>query len=357
MDQARWRAALLAELGYWQQRLGGDKGRRLDSVFFGGGTPSLMPVHTVAALLDAARQAWPVPDSIEITLEANPTSAEAEKFKGFAAAGVNRLSLGVQALNDADLQALGRKHDAAQARTAIQMAATLFPRFSFDLIYARKNQTLAAWAAELGEALSMAAGHLSLYQLTIEPDTPFALQTAQGARLQADEDTAVGLYQLTQSLTEQAGLPAYEISNHARPGQESRHNLTYWHYGDYIGIGAGAHGRVTQDGVTYATQNLRAPEAWLAAVEAKTHGLESITPLTPHIQQTEAFLMGLRLRGGIDKARWQQRFGAPLDTFMNADKKALLANLGMVAETPHHFHATPAGLLRLDHVLGQLCGG
>lgn len=351
IDQISWRNALLRELGYWQERLGS---RQLTSIFFGGGTPSLMPAQTVAALIDAAISFWPPSLEIEITLEANPTSAEAQKFRDFANAGVNRLSLGVQALNEADLKLLGRKHDVGQARAALNMAAACFKRYSFDLIYARKNQSLAAWEAELREALSMANGHLSLYQLTIEPDTVFALQTAQGARLQADEEVAIAMYELTQQILEAAAMPAYEISNHAAKGQESRHNLTYWHYGEYVGIGPGAHGRVWEGGAVQATQTIRAPEAWRQAVETHGHGLEAAQSLSLQTQMEEALLVGMRLRQGIDKAQWQQRFGAMPDSFINQAKKQQLQDLGLLFEDATHLRATAEGLMKLNAVIGQL---
>lgn len=272
IDEAAWQRALLAELGYWGERT---QGRKLASLFFGGGTPSLMPPALTAALIETAQKYWTC-DNPEITLEANPTSVEAQKLKDFHAAGVTRLSLGIQALNDADLKALGRQHSATEALAALDLAASIFPRFSFDLIYARPEQTVKAWEAELRRALGFGATHMSLYQLTIEPGTQFATLHQRGDLVTPDEETGAALYELTQSLMGKAGLPAYEISNHAKPGHECRHNLTYWRYCDYVGIGPGAHGRVTLDGVKQATRTHRAPEEWLERVTKHGHGLTEI---------------------------------------------------------------------------------
>jgi oxygen-independent coproporphyrinogen-3 oxidase len=268
VDHARWRAALLAELDHFADRTGG---RQLTSIFFGGGTPSLMAPETVAAVIDRATERWAPAPGIEITLEANPTSVEAGKFAGFRVAGVNRVSLGVQALNDADLAALGRQHSAAEAVAAVRLAQRHFPRVSFDLIYARSGQSLSAWRMELAEALELASEHLSVYQLTIEPETAFGAAWRRGELTVPDEDSAAALYEETQTILEKAGMPAYEISNHARAGSACRHNLTYWRYGDYAGIGPGAHGRLTLGDGRRATRQHRAPEAWLGAVEAQGH--------------------------------------------------------------------------------------
>ncbi|MBV8548171.1 MAG: coproporphyrinogen III oxidase, partial [Alphaproteobacteria bacterium] len=270
VDEAVWRDHYRREIAYYAGLM---PGRPVSSIFFGGGTPSLMQPETVGAVLQAIHDAWPVATNAEITLEANPNSAEAARFAGFRAAGVNRVSVGVQALNDADLAFLGRAHKADEARAAIKLAARHFPRFSFDLIYARRGQSIPDWQRELTDALTMTGDHLSLYQLTIEPNTQFFVRAAKGEVLTTPDDEAVTLYEMTQDMMRAAGLPAYEISNHARPGDESRHNLTYWHYGDYLGIGPGAHGRYVLDGVRFATENARAPDAWLRAVGDNEHGV------------------------------------------------------------------------------------
>ena len=258
IDEARFLRAYLRELQHWAALA---PGRTVASIFFGGGTPSLMSAGTVGAILDAIGRLWAVEPGAEITLEANPSSVEAARFRGYRAAGVNRVSLGVQSLDDAELRALGRLHTAAEARAAIDVARSTFERFSFDLIYARPGQTLDAWRAELGQALALAGQHLSLYQLTIEPDTPFAALHARGKLIVPDGEAASALYEVTQEMTERAGLPAYEISNHAAPGEECRHNLLYWRYGEYAGIGPGAHGRVVVDGVRRATSTERSRSA------------------------------------------------------------------------------------------------
>ena len=262
IDEARWRAALLREIDATAEET---SGRVLTSVFFGGGTPSLMAPATVAAILERAGSHWPAADGLEVTIEANPGAAETGRLADFRAAGVNRVSIGVQSFDDDALRFLGRVHDADAARAAIERAAALFPRYSFDLIYARPGQSVAAWTAELAGALSLAGEHLSLYQLTIEPGTAFHARARRGEALAAKEEPAAALFEATQEMLDAAGLPAYEISNHARPGGECRHNLTYWRYGDYAGVGPGAHGRLTVDGARIATQRIRAPEAWLAA--------------------------------------------------------------------------------------------
>ena len=336
-DQARYAAAFAREIRHAAAMA---PGRTVTSVFLGGGTPSLMHPETVASLLDAVAGAWPVARDVEVTLEANPTSVEAGRFRGYRAAGVNRVSLGVQALDDASLRALGRLHSAAEARAAVETASAIFERYSFDLIYARPGQAPEAWRAELGEALARSGGHLSLYQLTIEAGTPFAGLAAAGRLVVPDDDAARGLYDLTQEVCGRAGLPAYEISNHARPGEESRHNLVYWRYGEYAGIGPGAHGRlVTADG-RVATSTERAPEAWLAAVEARGHGLAAVEPLSPEEQADEFLLMGLRLAEGVDPARHAALAGRRLAPAraeqLAADGLVSLAG-GRVAATPRGF--------------------
>lgn len=309
IDEPRFRAAFLRELEHTATRLGP---RTVSSIFFGGGTPSLMQPETVAAILDRAAELWHVAPDAEITLEANPGSVEAGRFRGYRSAGVNRVSLGVQSLRDDILKSLGRIHSVAEAKAAIEIARTTFDRFSFDLIYARPKQTTDEWRAELREALLIAGQHLSLYQLTIEPETPFAALHAAGKLIVPDEDTAFALYDLTQEMTAAAGLPAYEVSNHAGPGEESRHNLLYWRYGEYAGIGPGAHGRIVLAGVRNATSTERNPEAWAALVERDGHGIIEEMPLTRPEQADEMLLMGLRLSEGLDLQRLAQLCGAPL---------------------------------------------
>jgi putative oxygen-independent coproporphyrinogen III oxidase len=279
IDDTAWRTALLADLAHEAAKL---PNRRLASIFFGGGTPSLMPPATVAAIIEAATTHWPAEPDIEITLEANPSSVEAARFAGFASAGVNRLSLGLQALDDADLKALGRPHNLAQGLAALDIAQRHFARVSFDLIYDRPGMTTQSWEAELRRALGFGTDHLSLYQLTIEAGTRFAALHAKGQLTLPDSDVSADLFEMTRAMTAAAGIPAYEVSNHARPGSESRHNITYWTYGDYAGIGPGAHGR--RFGT--ATERLKKPEAWLTAVSEKGHGMTSETILTPNERAT-----------------------------------------------------------------------
>jgi len=347
-DEEVWAQAYATEIGYYATRW---SGRELSSIYFGGGTPSLMRPQTVEAVLDAIAAHWPLADDCEITLEANPSSSETEKFKAFRAAGVNRLSLGVQALDDASLRFLGRAHDANAARRAIESAGQIFDRFSFDLIYARQGQTLEAWEQELREALIFAPRHLSLYQLTIEPNTVF-YKRAKTEKLQAEPELAAEMFEQTQVLLEEAGLPAYEISNHAVAGQESRHNLTYWEYNDYLGIGPGAHGRaVNADGARLAMENIKNPTLWLAQVAAKDHGQDVCEAIDLLTAQKEALMMGLRLRKGLDLAVWQEKFGSPLDAFLPDEKRKALMQEGLVTQTEQSFCATEAGRQRLDAVL------
>jgi putative oxygen-independent coproporphyrinogen III oxidase len=300
VDEARFLRAYLTELRHWAELA---PGRRVTSVFFGGGTPSLMSAGTVGTILEAIARAWSVAADVEITLEANPSSVEAGRFLGYRAAGINRVSLGVQALDDKDLRALGRLHTVSEALTAIEVARSTFERCSFDMIYARSGQTPQMWRAELCQALALAGRHLSLYQLTIEPETPFAALRARGKLTVPDGDAAHALYELTQEMTEQAGLPAYEISNHTAPGEECRHNLTYWRYGEYAGIGPGAHGRIVTGGARRATSTERNPERWLKHVEQEGHGMVESIPLSRSEQADEALLMGLRLTEGLDLDR------------------------------------------------------
>jgi len=348
VDHGAWRKALLAEMRHMRALTGP---RTLDSVFFGGGTPSLMEPATVAALIDEADGLWRLAGDAEITLEANPTSVEAGKFRDYAAAGVNRLSLGVQALNDADLKALGRMHSVAEAEAAFAVARAAFPRVSFDLIYARMGQTAAAWEAELGRALALAVDHFSLYQLTIEPGTRFGeLYDLGRLKVPADE-TAAEMYELTQAMTAAAGLPAYEVSNHARPGAQSSHNLVYWRYGDYAGVGPGAHGRLTlPDGRRLATVTARAPGDWLAAVGAQGHAVVEQTPVNRQDQATEYMLMAMRLAEGADLTRHRRLAGAPID----AARIAGLAGDGMVRQTGDRLAATARGRIVLNRVLAEL---
>jgi oxygen-independent coproporphyrinogen-3 oxidase len=352
IDEPRWRAALIAELDHWAPAL---KDRELTSIFFGGGTPSLMAPATAAALIERAAQHWPVAArDLEITLEANPTSVEASRFAELRAAGVNRVSLGVQALDDAALKFLGRGHNAGEARDAVALAARLFPRFSFDLIYARPEQTLAAWRDELNAALAMAGNHLSLYQLTIEAGTAFAGTFARGDFRLPDEETQGALYEATQDTLAASGLPAYEISNHARRGEECRHNLVYWRYQDYLGIGPGAHGRLTLGAEKRALRNFRAPETWLGAVERAGHGLEETLPLSAEERRDEMLMMGLRLGEGIARAAFHAETGHDFETALDAARLASLREAGFLMLDDSGLRATAAGRQRLNAVLGAL---
>ncbi|MGQ0661388.1 radical SAM family heme chaperone HemW [Sphingosinicella sp.] len=344
VDQAAWREALLADLAHEAALL---PGRRLTSIFFGGGTPSLIPPATVASLIDAAAFHWTFAPDIEITLEANPSSVEAARFADLARAGVNRVSLGVQSLDNAALKFLGRAHDADEALMALGTAQSVFARVSFDLIYALPGQSEAAWQAELGEALSFGTDHLSLYQLTIEPGTRFAAMTARGDLVPADPDFAATLYELTQEMTSAAGLPAYEISNHARPGQESRHNLTYWRYGAYAGVGPGAHGR--RGGL--ATLRHKKPENWLIALARNGHGIAEETPVATPARGTEALLMGLRLHEGIDLDRIAALAGREAVDRAKVDG---LVTRGLLSIEGNRLAATPAGMLVLDGILVEI---
>jgi len=323
------------------------------SIFFGGGTPSLMPPETVAALIDRVKSLWPVAPGVEITLEANPNSAEAERFAGFAATGVNRLSLGIQALDPAALKFLGRGHDRAEAIAAIKLARDNFARYSFDLIYARPGQSLAAWQDELGEALNLAGEHLSLYQLTIEPGTAFATRAQRGELAMPDDDFAAALFEATQERLAAAGLPAYEISNHARPGAECRHNLAYWRYEDYLGIGPGAHGRVTTADGKLATQQRRAPETWLDAIEAGGEAAGETTPIMPDMALAEMLMMGLRLTEGVKRPLLEALAGRDAEALFGAALPRLIEG-GFVTLDAQRLAATAAGRQRLNAVLAAL---
>ena len=348
IDETRYVAAYAAEIASSAARTGK---RTVSTIFFGGGTPSLMQPATVAAILDAIAKHWTVAPDVEITLEANPTSVEATRFRGFRAAGVNRVSLGVQSLDDAVLKQLGRLHSAREALDAVAVARANFERYSFDLIYARPAQTCEAWSAELDRALGEAAEHLSLYQLTIEPDTPFAALHAAGKLVIPDDDNARALYDVTQDVTAARGLPAYEISNHARGGAECRHNLVYWRYHEYAGVGPGAHGRLVIEGKRHATSTEKRPEAWLMRVEANGHGVVVDETLTRTEQADEYLLMGLRLAEGIDPERYAAFAGRPLDE----SRIAALGAEGMVESTRDgHLRVTRAGFPVLDAVVADL---
>ena len=347
IDIARWREALLADLRHEAEIAAGEP---LESVFFGGGTPSLMPPALVAELLAEAERLWGFARDIEITLEANPSSVEAANFAALAVAGVNRVSLGLQALDDETLRFLGRLHGAAEGLAALQTAQKAFERVSFDLIYARPGQSAEHWASELETALGFGTGHLSLYQLTIEPGTRFATDVRQGAFAPLDDDQAADLFALTREMTAAAGLPAYEVSNHARSGEESRHNLAYWRYQDYAGIGPGAHGR--RHGV--ATLRHKKPENWLAAVAGRGNGLKEERPLGAREQASEALLMGLRLDEGVDLAALSARFAIPASELIDRNKLALHESLGLARSDGSRIGVTPQGMPLLDALLGDL---
>ncbi|MCP1336395.1 radical SAM family heme chaperone HemW [Futiania mangrovi] len=309
VDQVRWARALIRDLEVQADRT---PRRPLASIFFGGGTPSLMAPEVVGGVIDCARSLFGLEDGAEITLEANPTSVEAERFRGYREAGVNRLSMGIQALDDESLKRLGRLHTSAEARAAFDLARATFPRISFDLIYARPGQTPDDWRRELAQALAMAADHLSLYQLTIEPGTRFAELYRRGKLQVPDDAAAAALYEITQEVTAAAGLPAYEVSNHAAPGAEGRHNLVYWRHGRYLGVGPGAHGRIDVGGALHATEAHTAPEAWLDAVERLGHGICAEATIPPAEQAEEVAIMGLRLMEGISLRRYAALAGAPM---------------------------------------------
>jgi oxygen-independent coproporphyrinogen-3 oxidase len=344
VDQAAWRDALLADLAHEASLL---PGRRLTSIFFGGGTPSLMDPATVEALINAASRAWPAADDNEITLEANPNSAEAARFASLAAAGVNRISLGLQSFDDASLAFLGRAHSAAEGQRALLAAQEAVKRVSFDLIYALPADDEAKWSATLDRALSLGTEHLSLYQLTIEPGTRFATMVARHDFEPLDPDTSAALFELTQQRTAEAGLPAYEISNHARHGAESRHNLTYWRYGDYAGVGPGAHGRR----LGMRTVRHKKPENFLNAVARNGHGLVEEAALTPIESAHEALIMGLRLAEGIDVETLQARFNRPL---VDPDRVVHLEGHGLLRSDGPRLATTEAGRLVLDSILADI---
>lgn len=351
VEQTRWRAALLAELEHAAREA---PDRRVETIFFGGGTPSLMEPATVAALIARTRQLWDSAPDLEITLEANPTSVEADRFAELANAGVNRVSLGLQALDPAALKFLGREHSVDEALAALATARRHFARYSFDLIYARPGQTPEAWAAELERALGLAGEHLSLYQLTIERGTKFFTEHARGAFVLPAEDDAAAMYEHTQARLAQAGRPAYEISNHARPGAACRHNLIYWRYQDYVGVGPGAHGRFAVGAAKQATRRASGPEAWLEAVERDGHGTAETVSVEGRDLVEEALMMGLRLADGIDRAIFAAVAGTdPVDALGEA-KLAPLVAAGFLEISPRHLRATSAGQQRLNALLERL---
>jgi len=353
-DQAAYRDAILHELDHYAEQT---KGRALGSIFFGGGTPSLIAPDTIHAIIDTAQNRWGFQNDCEITLEANPTSIEASKFRAFQDAGINRVSIGVQALNDEDLQALGREHSTREALEALDIASAIFNRYTFDLIYARPGQGQGDWADELEQALALTNGHISLYQLTIEPGTAFFRQNM----CEADEDLAADLYQMTQEICCEAGLPAYEVSNHAKPGFESRHNITYWTGGDYIGIGPGAHGRLTAlsttqgaMGVTRATHQIADPARWLDAVNANGHATAKVRELSRYERREELVLSGLRLTDGLDAVRFTRQCGQDLMSTLNANAVLDLLNAGLIVVDERGLRATDQGRLILNAIIARL---
>lgn len=349
IDETGWCNAILAEMAH-VAALQGETRPVVETIFFGGGTPSLMSGASAGRILDGAKRLWPWANDVEITLEANPASADASRFSDYRAAGVNRVSLGVQALNDADLKFLGRLHNLAEAKAALALAMQTFDRVSLDLIYARPGQTVEAWRSELAEALGFGTSHLSLYQLTIEPQTRFATLHREGKIKTPDEERAAALYEATQELTAAAGRPAYEVSNHARPGEEARHNLLYWRYGSYAGFGPGAHGRLEFSGKRFATACERVPERWIERVAHDGHGFVEWTEIAPVDAAREHLLMNLRLAEGLDLAAYQRRWNAAPSPARIAD----LAEEGLVARDGTQLRVTPAGMLVLNAVIAAL---
>lgn len=349
IDQPRWRAALLRELEHFARL---KPMIPVTSVFFGGGTPSLMEPATAGALIERVAALWPTVPDLEVTLEANPSTVEADRFRDFRAAGINRLSLGVQALDDAALKFLGRRHNAGEALRALDIAGSLFPRFSFDLIYARPGQTPQAWRDELARALTLAGDHLSMYQLTIEEGTAFAPAYARGEFQLPPEDEQAEMFEITQALTAAAGLPAYEVSNHARPGGECRHNLTYWLGGDYVGIGPGAHGRLGGE----AFRQHRAPDIWLKRVEETGHATQEREVLDPATRAEEMVMMGLRLVDGLDAATFAAASGRSLWDVLEAGGVARMVEGGFLEKTTAGIKATPAGMLVLNALTAEILG-
>ena len=352
IDHSVWRQAYLDEMRFYRKKTGL---RRIVSVFFGGGTPSLMEPDTVAAILKEVDKLWGLPADTEITIEANPTSTEADKLREFRAAGVNRVSLGVQSLRDDALKKLGRKHSAAEALLAVKTASRIFDRYSFDLIYARPDQSVADWKQELGEAMEYAGGHLSLYQLTIEKGSVWYSLHRRGGLEIPDENAAADMYELTQEMMEKNGLPAYEISNHARIGEESRHNLVYWKYGDYAGIGPGAHGRLTIDGDKWATCAHKIPELWIKKVKSQGHGAHPFEFIDSFEYGREMLMMGLRLREGFLLDDFQKETKVSFQKFVHPQiLRRLLDEVLLEVTDDRHIRATAAGRQRLNAVLAQL---
>jgi putative oxygen-independent coproporphyrinogen III oxidase len=347
VDSMRFAGGLMAELQWFAQST---RGRTVTSIFFGGGTPSLMPPAAVAAVLDEIAGLWAVSGDVEITLEANPTSVEAENFRGYRLAGVNRVSVGVQALKEDDLKALGRQHTPDEALAAFRLAAKIFPRVSFDMIYARPRQTTAQWKEELTRALAEQQGHMSLYQLTIEPGTAYFDLHAKGSLAVPDEDRATDMFELTQELTEKAGLNAYEVSNHAKAGQESRHNLLYWRYGEYVGVGPGAHGRIADGNSRRAVVMEKYPETWRKLVETRGHGMVEDTIVEPKDQASEYLIMGLRISEGIELPRYEALNGRAMDP----NKIAGLKSLGLVKHDGQRLMASTQGRRVLNALIAEL---
>ena len=347
VDTMAFARGLVSELQWFSQIT---KGRVVSSIFFGGGTPSLMPPAAVAAVLDEIAKLWRVSETVEITLEANPTSVEAENFRGYRLAGVNRVSVGVQALNEEDLKALGRQHTPDEALKAFRLALKVFPRVSFDLIYARPRQSLNAWREELTRALGEQEGHMSLYQLTIEPGTAYFDLHAKGSLIVPDEDSATDLFEITQELTERHGLPAYEVSNHASEGQESRHNLLYWRYGEYAGVGPGAHARIADGENRRAIVMEKYPETWRSKVNDQGNGIAEDALVEPRDQASEYLIMGLRIVEGIDLERYERLNGRAMD----ASKIAGLKSLGLIKREGSRLMATRQGRRLLNSLITEL---
>ncbi len=351
VDQDAFKAAYIRELEFYAQLT---NHLPVSSIFFGGGTPSLMPVDTADEIINTIQKNWKIKNDIEITLEANPTSIEREKFQGFRAAGINRVSIGVQSLNDNDLKALGREHSADEALKAIDTARDVFDRYSFDLIYAREGQSLKDWEHELSRALKYADGHVSLYQLTIEPGTAFHTRFQRGDLTIPEEDDAVDFYNITQDIMGAAGLPAYETSNHAAVGQESRHNMIYWRYGQYAGIGAGAHGRINIDGKRHATRAHRGPEIWRDLALENGHGAHPFEALDKKAMGEEALMMGLRLTAGLDLQQFYAETGCAVSDVADENKIKTLVDEGLLISDNKILKATPRGMLCLNAVLSYI---
>lgn len=351
IDEDGWCRALIDEIDFFALQT---PGRTVTSVFFGGGTPSLMAPASVAAVIDRIATAWSLGDDAEISLEANPTSAERRRFEGYRKSGVNRLSLGVQALDENDLKRLGRGHDVTEARAAVAAAQAVFPRGSFDLIYARPGQTHTAWRRELKQAVAMADGHLSAYQLTLEKGTPFFSAAKAGTLVLPGEDSQAALFETTQEVLDEAGLRAYEVSNHARPGEACRHNLTYWRSGDYIGIGPGAHGRLTSSNGIRALCQIRAPEKWRTAVETDGNGIDEDYVLDSSVRAREVLMMGLRLTEGISAVRFAALTGYPLDSALAPDRTTALAKYGLIAWDNDGLRVTAKGRPVLNAILAEI---